>query len=589
MSEPALLLPIAKDRTRIWATIFLTVLPLLVLINGLVWMHVIPSGSAPDEANHARIVQFIAEHHRLPVLNRDIFLTPLPVLPDPYVTHPPGGYLISAALSVLPAQREDIRLRYGSLFCLLLAIPFIFDSARRLFPETIVTAMAITCICVSIPQVTFIGAYVNSDAFGLLAGAIWIWATIAGVQGRWTLMHAAIWGAAAGLMILGRYNGFVLLPIFGVVGLISQRRDPVLRILVRGTVAFLVMMLIAGWWLDFNYRTYHELMPIRTLWRAQTAVLGRPYPTPRDQGQTYWSLLTRSIWFSSTFRSFFGNFDWLSIPLPEHTYRFLRWMVLISGAGLLLAAARKVRRWRNNQTDFLDERGLLIGSFVVAVFGMLAFALHFALTVDFQGQGRYLFPGLIATGVLLVAGWREFFAASLRIVVAPALAIFFIALNLYSLVFLLIPYYRPLSPMSLIPQFQTVPSTLEEHILRIYRHHLWEYAFFQQSGRSVDLTETVRGPTLAMEIGVMPEVYFKCPAVRFIVSIHDGPMWRPIFDRTIRPRENAADRQWQTVLIDTSQYVNRTTQLRFTVDPAGDTAYDWAVWVDPEWSMQKKN
>lgn len=574
----------AAKHDRIWLTIWLFALTLFVLIDGLAWMRTIAAGDAPDEVNHVRMIAFLADNHRLPVLNKDIYLTKLPVLPDAYVTHPPGGYIVSALLSKLPGSVEIARYRYGSLFCILLAIPFVFLTARRLFPASLSMQLSIIWVCLTIPQVTFIGAYANPDAFGLLAGAIWIWATVCGIQARWTLARTAIWGAAAGLMLLGRYNGYILLPIFALTGLISLRRQRTGRILLRAIIALAACGLVAGWWLVFNLKTYHELLPIRTLWNAQTAVLGGHYQTPRDRGETYWSLLTRSIWLSSMFRSFFGNFSWLALPLPEWAYRILRWMVVLSSIGLFVGAVRKYLAWRNAESDRVCGRPLIIASFFVAICALLWFALHFALTVDFQGQGRYLFPGLSAIGVLMICGLCALFPKYIQVFIPPSLAVFFVALNLYALIFELIPYYKPLPIGSLIPQFQQLPSTVEQRIVRIHEHGNWNYGFFENGGHSVDIQEPVQGPILSMEIGVLPDVYRTCPGVRFMVSVHDKQQWKLLLDRAILPMHKRSDRAWQAVDVDMSRYVNQTTELRFAVNPIGDNSYDWAVWLNPRWT-----
>ena len=104
------------------------------------------------------------------------------------------------------------------------------------------------------------------------------------------------------------------------------------------------------------------------------------------------------------------------------------------------------------------------------------------------------------------------------------------------------------------------------------------------------LLKKVESPTLLVDIiGVMPGVYHKCSAVRFILSVREGQEWNPVFDRTLHPMSEPADQSWKAIEIDMSRYVNQTTELRFAVDPAGDTAYDWAVWLNPRWSAKNKS
>ena len=225
-----------------WIIISLGLLTLFVLINGLLWMHVIPPGSAPDEGNHARIIAFIAQNHRLPILNKDISLTPLEVLPDAYVTQsPPFGrvQVISALLSELPASNDMIRLkRYGSLL-----FAFYFPSLFCfLEPATNLSRSTVTATSCYVD----LSLYSTGDVCQPLMRTVMrldYWLVRSGC-GRVLLRcrrdghyaRCVVWGVAAGVMILGRYQGYILLPLFYADCSDFAARDPIGKIVWRNVV-----------------------------------------------------------------------------------------------------------------------------------------------------------------------------------------------------------------------------------------------------------------------------------------------------------------------------------------------------------------
>jgi len=101
----------------------------------------------------------------------------------------------------------------------------------------------------------------------------------------------------------------------------------------------------------------------------------------------------------TTFNSFWGQFGWMALPLPEWTYSAI---ALFTGVCLLgwLARARA-----GGRVALADERWQRAGLLLVAALGSAALAQFVYYNFEFyQMQGRYLFPGLIAFGLLLALG-----------------------------------------------------------------------------------------------------------------------------------------------------------------------------------------
>lgn len=623
---PVGLPPVHPSLRSVPAAVPLPLLPLifmalLLLLNGLLWIHLIPAGHAPDESNHQSLIDFIVRNHRLSVLGGpgrqgDFYLENLPVIPDNYVTHPPGGYIVSAAVAPwLPAQRPDIPYRLGSLLCLLLALPVMVAAVRLLFPSSRALQIAVPLICLLIPQVTFVGAYANADAFGLLCGAFFTYALCGGICRSWSLWRTMIFGLALGLMLLARLNGYAMIPIFGLGFLLTAKptapatpRRRWIGLAWRAVLVAMVALAVSGWWFSFNHRIYGEWIPLKTLSIAQTAVHGGPYHTPRDDGFTYLSVLLKTGWLDDVFRSAIGLFDWVSLPLPGCVYKTAFVIIAIAAVALLLGALvgagavmmeRIAPRTGAHQTpapaalfpDAHPRLPLLLGLFAAALVALMFLVLHVALTRDFQAQGRYLFPGLLGGVILLVTGLRlpltllpAKISARSGGMVAGFLATLIVAANVYASVFVIAPQYPPLPESSLIPALAIVAPTPSIHLVVESIRPAPLHGFFVHGGCSVRVPMIPAGKYLSLSVGIDPKVQMECGGVRFLIYVDDGQGTHMVLDRTMQPRENPADRTFSPAIADFSAYVGRPVTVIWTVEPVATTANNWAVFLDPRWA-----
>jgi hypothetical protein len=108
------------------------------------------------------------------------------------------------------------------------------------------------------------------------------------------------------------------------------------------------------------------------------------------------SLLLRG---AVTFAGFWGNYGWLQAPLSVALYALLALVIAAAGAGLL-------GRWRRDATLRPILAAWLLACALIAVQTFLPMVGR-----DWQPQGRYLFPALLPSMGLLLAGldhWLQF-------------------------------------------------------------------------------------------------------------------------------------------------------------------------------------
>ena len=267
------------------------------------------------------------------------------------------------------------------------------------------------------PQVWYIFSYCGSDAFGLFL------CFVAGCQISNPDSHLnrildadrrrELWYAvplmscllAMMLLLKVNYYPFIALSFFCVlwkVFVVSDRDNR--GILVRRVAVVIVLALIgAGLRFGADYFVngtdrQEKLLSMQEQrahhWFKPSTELDKKHVTMfmKDRGTTLRSLVFgRYNWFGHTFVSGFGHYGYFTVAAPARYYAMIKWaagvfvtfifgMVLIRGT---------------SETRLLALTVLLLGGALIGA------SLHRSWTVDFQAQGRYLFPILPMIGVLL--------------------------------------------------------------------------------------------------------------------------------------------------------------------------------------------
>jgi 4-amino-4-deoxy-L-arabinose transferase-like glycosyltransferase len=263
------------------------------------------------------------------------------------------------------------------------------------------------------PQLVFANGYVNGDSYTVAAVACLVlalsrWATAS--EGE----SGALWlGCAAGLVLLGKPNGYAALPPTAVWLLDALRRRTIpLRTIARaGCAAVIVAAPVLVWNAIRNggdplgLRKYGELMV--GAYHAQPAAGAWAEHAPRflhDLG-----------------RSAFGVFRNADLHLPSGFYLGA---ALFLGLGIVAGARAWRQRSAAGSTAALGARAMLWLAATLAV--NVALVVWSSWAVDYQPQGRYLLPAIVplATavtcafghvrkgGVVLMLSWLGFLAAA---------------------------------------------------------------------------------------------------------------------------------------------------------------------------------
>jgi len=268
------------------------------------------------------------------------------------------------------------------------------------------------------PQLWYVFSYINSDAlpFLLFTGLIlelgW---PESGIRAFWRSREAGptagvfAVGVLLGLLLISKLNYLVSVVFLG--GILVWLRGEITH-WKRLTVPIAVAIAIAAPWScyhawvnDFQTSTkvaaYADQVAAPEL---KPSAFGSPQSFPfimlRARGVPVSDLVTTLDWPGLSFRSFSGLYGWMSIvAVPWVYYAF---GALDAALLAILALPVAVRRARSTQLLFLGV--LACAALVVAQ------SLYRSWVVNFQGQGRYLFPIL----PMFFFYWRQCEARAFR-------------------------------------------------------------------------------------------------------------------------------------------------------------------------------
>ena len=453
----------------------------LFLLLSVLYNVAIPAWEADNELSHFNYVRYLIDRRALPAIDAQV---PPPVITDACrsgeerilleLTHqfrqPPLYYLLGAALTFWvetdtngPAAANPFRMwdptQLGYNFALhdpageslpyrgtLLAVHLLrllsgllglFGLAATyllgllLFDGQRLLATAMMAVNAFIPQYVFASAIVNND---ILVAVLSTWcvllcAYVVLCSPRLRLLFLA--ALTAGLAIMAKYNGVVLLFPVAVAAAavlvnawrISRRRFAI--VLLQISIAVVLVSISASIWLGRSDVLSDQLAGIY----ASTEELV-DYVTNGGEKPAALSVLSATRY---AFLTFWGQFGWDTLTLPSWVIVVLAVVSAASALGvvLVLVGRDQPRRWR-----------LIL--LAASVFFLLTLLQSYAKAAgSLEPRGRYLFPTFSIIAFLLVAGLSRVLPQRFKQVGVRALWVGLLVLATLTPFFVLAPAYAP--------------------------------------------------------------------------------------------------------------------------------------------------
>ncbi len=425
-------------------------LPLIItcyLALGLAYSVATPLGEAPDEVDHVRYLQWLAQAGELPVMQ--------PAAEDNLTmeaNQPPLYYLLGAGVWRLvaggdaadeaellsfdfapcfPLDPADLGRKqfylhsaaeafpYSGEFAAFHAVRFLslimgagavwlaYVIGRQVAPGDERVALFAAALLAFNPQFLFVTASANNDNLTLLLGA-GIVALASSLARRADYRRIAILGILLGLGALTKLSLFALWPV-AFLGLLLGARaadgnwKATLRRFIPGAVVLvLIPLLIAGWWYWRAQLLYGDPLAWNVHLQAKGDSVARLTPfTAAD----LWDFIR------THFVTYWATFGWLNIRLPAAAYWLLAIMLLAALAGVALLIGDWIRSRRaappeKSSAAMVDMIPLALNA--LAITCVYLSLLRYIQVINWSGyQGRLAYAMAASGAALLAAGlWR---------------------------------------------------------------------------------------------------------------------------------------------------------------------------------------
>jgi hypothetical protein len=426
----------------------------------------------PDERGHVEAFCFFETHAWLPPLNLDeldygifgwhrvysgevvyllygrlsalvIPLVPNWIEPAPAASFASGGHYFYVPLAL--SQQANtchqhyimFRLFNVLLFVVTLAIVFTVGARHQI-------AAAVGIVLLTVPQVTYLYSYANSDAWGLsmsvFLGVFALTQTDPLSSRREAILLALL---TAGVLLAKEPFWVTLVFAYGLLGwrLIARRRAEdrlPARALAANGAAFLLGLglLLAPYRIVYPLSQGGNLAAQIEQIREERAEPSRRPSTPtapgyrlRARGIPFNQILFNIHWHGTSYMSFYGLFGWMAVPSPRVAY-----VVAFSVASLngVLTTVTLKRRWPATPSTL--RLALLLSLLTAGL--ILGASLYHSWSYDYQPQGRYLFAALVPIAVWM-AGTLPLDSARVR-ALRLASAALALALSFYVLWYMVI-------------------------------------------------------------------------------------------------------------------------------------------------------
>lgn len=399
-----------EKREKRWEKLYIGFIFVLLFL----WSVSAKAATGPDEAMKYDVCKYIAVNGHLPhggdpSIRNGIWGTS-------YGFTPLLSYIVSAiflkiaCLFTEDAQILYIAVRFTSVLCITGMTAMIIRIGHLLF-EKRNSRWLFIALTTLLPQVLYLGSYLNNDSFALLTISIIIYAWIRGTREQWDVKSCVLLAVGIGLCALSYYNayGYILcsIPLFFFSFRKSGKtRGNMIRMWKMAGLIAGIAFLIAGWWFIRNAVIYQgDFLGLTTSNQYAEAYAQAEFkpslrPNPNHLGWSFYEMLISNNWIRDTLMSFVGLLGTTGLPILGKIYKCIWGVILLGYLGI---AAMVMNREKSQ-----DSRLLSI-IFVLSIVIPVGLSFYHSYWIDFQPQGRYLMPMLIPFMYFSVTGLEYIF------------------------------------------------------------------------------------------------------------------------------------------------------------------------------------
>lgn len=393
---------------------------LLVFIMTLTWSIIQPNNEGPDEGMKMNICQYIAKYGKLPHGGDEEIKDSIWGISygfTPILSYIVGGVFIK----IVGNFTSDIHIlyivaRFVSVLCITAMCIVNIKIGEKLFKNKYYKWFFIVLTSV-LPQIVFIGSYINNDSLALLSISIIIYGWLNGLESKWNIKSCILLSIGLALCALSYYNayGYILTSVILFIAsyFINKNENNKFdfkNMIKKGLIITGITFLLCGWWFIRNAVIYNgDFLGLSTEEEYSEKYAIEEFKpsnrkTPQNTNMGLFNMLFKKGWIIVTLKSFVAIFGTMIVTMGTKFYLlyFIVFAIGIIGYISRFYKFKHIKELRKDKNKALLE--IIFGINIIIPIGL---SIYYSYCNDYQPQGRYIMPMLVPFIYFIVSGLEK--------------------------------------------------------------------------------------------------------------------------------------------------------------------------------------
>lgn len=393
---------------------------ILIFALTLTWAIIQPNNEGPDELMKMDVCKYIANHGTIPHGGDPEIRQPIWGIS--YAFTPILSYIIAGLfIKIASLFTSDLHIFYiaarlVSVFCITGMSIFNIKIGEKLFKNNYYKWFFIILSCM-LPQVIFLGSYINNDSLALFSISIIIYSWLKGLESKWNIKSCISLSIGLAICALSYYNAYGYILTSAILFIASyfinrpeNKKIDIKNMIKKGIIIVGITFLLCGWWFIRSAIIYNgDFLGLKTTEEyAEKYAVEELKPSHRDTPQNTHTTLKYMLidrqWIKSTVRSFIAVFGTMKIAMGTKFYLLY---LSVFAVGIIGYALKFYKFKHIKELKEEKNKGLLEIIFGLNIIISIFLSMYYSYCSDFQPQGRYIMPMLVPFMYFVTTGLEK--------------------------------------------------------------------------------------------------------------------------------------------------------------------------------------